>query len=121
MPDAASTAAVLVVRVGGERWGIPVGAVIEVLRGAALARVPASDPAVAGIVNHRGRVLTVADAARALGLAAPGPPSGDIVVVEGAGGRRFAVAVDAALELIPESRTGLATMDMDAIAAAIFA
>ncbi|MDX2261562.1 MAG: chemotaxis protein CheW [Gemmatimonadales bacterium] len=110
----------LVVRVAGTRWFIPVAGVIEVLRDAAVARLPGTPPAVRGIVNHRGRVLTVADPIRALGL--PGDVGGadDVVIVE-AGGHRFAVAVDGVVELAAEARTGLATLDLDSIASAIFA
>src|SRR5690606_25582005 len=67
--DAAPTDAALVVRLGADRWSIPVAAVIEVLRGQTLTRVPGADPVVLGLVNHRGRVLTVGDPARALGVA----------------------------------------------------
>jgi hypothetical protein len=45
----------------------------------------------------------------------------DLVVVELAGGRRFAVAVETVIELVAEPRTGLAPLDLDAVAAAIFA
>lgn len=121
MPEVASPRAGLVVRVGGIRWFIPVASVIEVVRHAPVSRVPSADAAVRGLVNHRGRVLAVGDAARALGLAAPLAANGDLVVVELPGGRRFAVAVDAVIELVPEARTGLAPLDLDAVAAAIFA
>lgn len=121
MPDAAALGAGLVVRVGGVRWFVPVAAVIEVLRDTPVARVPAADPSVVGLVNHRGRILTVGDAARALALANDVGPRRDLVVVESGEGRRFAVAVEAVIELAPTARTGLATLDLEAIATAIFA
>jgi chemotaxis signal transduction protein len=120
MPETASSRAGLVVRAGGVRWFIPVAAVIEVVRHAAVSRIPAA-AAVLGLVNHRGRVLAVGDAARALGLAVPLTGDADLVVVELAGGRRFAVAVETVIELVAEPRTGLAPLDLDAVAAAIFA
>ena len=109
----------LVVRVAGSRWFIPVTEVIEVLREPMVARLPASGDAVAGVVNHRGRVLTVADPVRALEL--PGQAGGlsDVIVVA-VEGHRFAVAVDAVIELVPEPRTGLATLDLVAVARAVF-
>jgi chemotaxis signal transduction protein len=118
MPDVSAPSG-LVVRVAGVRWYIPALGVIEVVRGVHVARVPMADPAVLGLMNHRGRVLTVADPVRALAL--PGASGGgrDLVVVE-AGGHRFAVATDAVIELVPEARTGLAMLDLDRIAAAIF-
>lgn len=109
----------LVVRVAGTRWFVPVAQVIEVLREPVVARLPGAGPEVAGVVNHRGRVLTVADPVRALEL--PGQPGGqrDIVVVS-VDSHRFAVAVDAVIELLAEPRTGLATLDLGAVARAVF-
>lgn len=110
----------LVVRVAGVRRYIPVTSVIEVLREARIIRVPGAVPAVLGMVNHRGRVLTVADARRALDLAGD-PTSGREIVVVDWQQRRFGVAVDAVVELVAEARTGLAELELDRIAAAVFA
>ncbi|HRP08244.1 MAG TPA: chemotaxis protein CheW, partial [Gemmatimonadales bacterium] len=84
-----------------------------------LSRLPGTSSMVAGAVNHRGQVLVVADPVRALDL--PGGSGGarDVVVVE-VGGRRLALALDAVIELVTETRTGLATMDLEAIAMAVF-
>jgi purine-binding chemotaxis protein CheW len=109
----------VVVRVAGARWYLPVQGVIEVLRDRPVSRLPGAPAAVVGVVNHRGRVLTVADPVRALELPGDGAGSGDLVVVEAAG-RRFAVAVDAVIELLAEPRTGLALLDLDAVALAVF-
>lgn len=117
--DSAPAVAGLVIRVGGVRWYLPVGSVIEVMRAPPVARVPTADAMVVGLVNHRGQILTVADPVRALQLAGGGAAGRELVVVE-AGGHRFAVAVDAVIELAAEARTGLATLDLDAIAHAIF-
>jgi hypothetical protein len=42
------------------------------------------------------------------------------VVVVATATRRFAVAVDAVIELAAEARTGLATLDVEAVADAVF-
>ena len=117
--DSSAKVTGLVVRVAGTRWFIPVSEVIEVLREPMVARLPAAGAAVAGVVNHRGRVLTVADPVRALEL--PGQAGGtrDVIVVA-TEGHRFAVAVDAVIELVAEPRTGLATLDLVAVARAVF-
>jgi purine-binding chemotaxis protein CheW len=109
----------VVVRVAGARWYLPVQGVIEVLRERPVARLPGAPATVVGVVNHRGRVLTVTDPVRALGLPGDGVGGGDLVVVEAAG-RRFVVAVDAVIELLAEPRTGLAMLDLDAVALAVF-
>lgn len=120
MAEARAAVGGLVVGVAGARWFIPVAGVVEVLRDALVVRVPGTPPAVRGMVNHRGRILTVADPIRALELPGDGGRTADVVVVE-ATGRRFAVAVDAVVELAAEARTGLATLDLDQVAHAIFA
>ncbi len=109
----------LIARAGGVRWFVPVAGVLEVLRAPVVARVPGAPPALLGVVNHRGRVLPVADPVRALGLSGASGISVEVVVVEG-GGRRFGIGVDGVVELAPAARMGLATMDLDAVAAAIF-
>lgn len=120
MPEQAPVVGGLVVRVAGSRWFIPVTGVIEVLRDALIIRVPGAAPGVRGMVNHRGRIITVADPVRALQLPGDAGSAGELVVVE-AEGRRFALAVDGVVELNAEARTGLATLDVIRVAHAIFA
>lgn len=109
----------LIVRVGAGRWYLPVGVVVEVLRGVTIIRVPGAGEGVRGLVNHRGRVLTVAHLGRFLGVPSDGGGGEEVVVVEAAG-QRFALAVDAVIELAPEPRTGLATVDLSQVSSAIF-
>ncbi|MEP6589744.1 MAG: chemotaxis protein CheW [Gemmatimonadota bacterium] len=120
MADGLPAVGGLVVRVAGSRWFIPVAGVIEVLRDAPVVRVPGAPPSVRGVVNHRGRILTVADPVRSLDLPGEAGGAGEIVVVE-ADNRRFALAVDGVVELSAEPRTGLATLDLIEVARAIFA
>lgn len=120
MPELGGGAGGLVVQVSGVRLAIPLAGVVEVLREARVIRVPGGVPAVRGMVNHRGRILTVADAVRALDLPGEAGPGREIVVVEWQH-RRFGIAVDAVVELSGEARTGLAEIDLEQIATAIFA
>lgn len=116
---AASKVAGLVVRVGGARWYLGVESVVEVLRTPTIARIPGAPATVAGLVNHRGHVLTVADPVRALALPGQGGSGRDVVVVE-EGSQRFALAVDAVIELVPEARTGLAALDLERVRQVVF-
>ncbi|MEO5825807.1 MAG: chemotaxis protein CheW [Gemmatimonadales bacterium] len=119
MSDPAGGTSCLIFRLGAQRFYLPVESVVHVMRSVAVTRVPGTASAVGGLVNHRGKVLTVAHMGEVLGIPVdPGP--GEVVVVENAG-RRFALAVDAVLELSAETRTGLARIDLDQVAAAIFA
>ena len=96
----ASTETTLVeVTVAGQACGIPVLAVRDVLDAQAVTRVPLAAPEIAGSLNLRGRVVTVIDLRRRLGL----PPreagsSGKYVVVE-LGGELYALAVDQVSEV----------------------
>jgi len=119
-PEPGGAVSGLVVEVGGARRYIPVGSVIEVLREARIIRVPGAVPAVSGMVNHRGRILTVASAVVALGLTGD-PAAGREVVVVQHGNRRFGLAVESVVELVADTRTGLAEIELEQIAAAIFA
>ena len=120
MAEAPQAATGLVVRVAGQRWFVPAATVIEVLRDVPLVRVPGAVAAVLGVVNHRGRIITVANTIRALDLPGTAGEGRDLVVAEHAG-RRFGVAVDGVVELAAEARTGLAELPLDVIATAIFA
>lgn len=52
---------VVVIRLGGERYALPMSAVAEVGRPPALTRVPGLPTWSAGVANWRGRVLAVVD------------------------------------------------------------
>jgi purine-binding chemotaxis protein CheW len=119
MSDATPAGSCLIFRLGGGRWFLPVGSVVEVLRRVPLTRVPGAAPAVRGLVNHRGRVLTVAHLGQILDIPLDASGSEEVVVVEAAG-HRFGLAVDGVLELSSEPRTGLALIDLEQVAEAIF-
>ncbi len=73
--------------IGSERFGLPLAAVREVVNPAATSRVPRAPSAVRGIMNLRGRVVTVVDLAQLLGISgAPpsqaGPPTGKVVLLD---------------------------------------
>lgn len=63
---------VVVVRLGGSRYALPMSAVAEVGRPPTLTRVPGLPSWLAGVANWRGRVLAVLDL-RPLLAASPGP------------------------------------------------
>ncbi len=58
----------VVFRVGLERYGLPLAAVREVVQPSQMSRVPRSPKSVRGIMNLRGRVVTVVDLAALLGV-----------------------------------------------------
>lgn len=58
--------------VDGTWFGLPVGCVNDVFRPLALTRVPLAPPAIAGILNLRGRIVTMIDMDARLGRGARG-------------------------------------------------
>jgi purine-binding chemotaxis protein CheW len=98
----------VVFRVAGERYGLPLGAVREVvLPQPPFARVPRSSDAVRGVMNLRGRVVAVVDLAALVGLA-PQPlvaTAGQVLILD-QGKRTLGFLIGGVLgveDLAPES------------------
>ncbi len=79
----------------GRHWcGIPLESVQEAVVAGAVTPVPLAPPAVVGLVNLRGRVLTVVDLARVLRLEAGRPTGGGMLVVLDGAWQDVALLVD---------------------------
>ena len=76
-----TAAEVVVVRLGGARYALPMAVVAEVGRPPQLTRVPGLPAWVAGLANWRGRVLPVLDLRPLLGGAALAATHGRLVVL----------------------------------------
>jgi len=95
----------LLFRCGGQVLAVEAGVVREILAASEPTRIPGSSPAVLGLVNVRGTLVPVVDAAQAVGL--PGPsPRGTLVIVE-RHGRPVGLAVDEVLDLVSVSAASL--------------
>jgi purine-binding chemotaxis protein CheW len=79
-------------QLAGESFALELGLVREVRRGAEITPVSGAPPAVSGLVNLDGKVATVLDACRALGLDARA--RGACLVVLGSGPELVALRVD---------------------------
>lgn len=89
---------VLIVEVDGQRYGILVAEVLEILPIFTVATLPGAPAVVAGVVNLRGEVVPVVDVRRRVGAPdSPVVPSDRLVVVHP--GRTLALRVDAAREV----------------------
>ena len=102
-PAAEVTSDVMLVRLAGTSYALPVAAVREIVRLPAVTRVPGLPAFVAGLANVRGRVLAIIDLRPLLHLDAPRGKR--LVILDGAGeasgGRAIVgVVVDAALNLV---------------------
>jgi len=54
--------------VAGQRFGLPVSIVREILRSQAQTPVPSADPVITGLINLRGEIVTAVDLRRRLGF-----------------------------------------------------
>ncbi len=83
---------------GAERWGVDITHVVDVLPMRAVTPVPCAPPFVLGVINHRGRVLSILDLRPLLDLAGDGFGKGSQAVVVEAGGMTFGIATHGAIE-----------------------
>ena len=90
-------------RVGSELFGVPISVVQEIVRVPAIAQIPQAPDFVAGVINLRGRIITVVDLHKRLNYAASDSHSraklSRILVVE-VEGRLIGVIVDEVREVI---------------------
>ena len=104
------TATYVTVEVGEQLFGIPIEHVHDVFVVSGLTRVPLAPPEIAGLVNLRGRVLTMIDLRCRLGLPPRGEPGRLIAVGIEFEGESFGLLVDTVGEVMQ-----LAAADRDDI------
>ncbi|MCC7038137.1 MAG: chemotaxis protein CheW [Alphaproteobacteria bacterium] len=86
---------VLAVYLGNEMFGLPIAQMQGVLETLPLTFVPLAPPAVRGVMNLRGRIVTAVDLRTLLGLAErPGVAQANMSVVIENGGELFSLLVD---------------------------
>lgn len=86
--------------VDGARYGVPVGDVLEVQPAAPLTRLPLAAPAVRGLMNLRGRIVTVLDLRRCLGLPERGDGEPAVNLVLGTADNPLGLLADQAGDVI---------------------
>lgn len=99
-PTSDLTIQLVVCVVAGERYGIEVGRVHEIIRSTAITALPGVGKSFSGVINLRGRVIPVMDLRREFGLPdAPATRLSRIVVAEAAGAH-IGLVVDAVNEVV---------------------
>jgi purine-binding chemotaxis protein CheW len=88
------------VRVAGELYGVDVAEVLELQSGVTLTRLPLAAPAVAGLMNLRGRIVTVLDLRRCLGVAPRPAGEPPVNLVLGAADNPLGLLADQAGDVI---------------------
>jgi purine-binding chemotaxis protein CheW len=86
--------------VDGQRFGLEIGSVHDVFMAGAVTKVPLAPPAVAGLINLRGRVVTAICMRRLLRLPTAAVHAGAMVVGIERAGESFGVIVDSVGEVI---------------------
>lgn len=111
MSDAA-VGRVVVCRVGTRRFTVPVAAVREVVVTPAIVPIPGVPPAIRGIVNVRGGLITVVAGAGL--MEEPGAGAGEMLLVLAIHEGRVAIEVDDVEDLhTTESAGRLPALDID--------
>ena len=103
----------LLVSLEGAVVAIPADPVIEILPARPYARLPGAEEAVAGLVNRRGRMLTVIDLGAALQLASTASDDQHRVVVVSWQGKELGLAVKDVLQITTEWWNGDAADEDD--------
>ncbi|MDQ3949006.1 MAG: chemotaxis protein CheW [Gemmatimonadota bacterium] len=88
----------LLFRAGDRTFGCGIDAVREIVPQRRATRLPGAPPAVQGLINLRGTIVTVVDLSLWLGGERPAAPDGSIVLVDH-GPRVAGVAVDEVLDV----------------------
>ena len=92
----------LLIRVGGDRYGLPIEEVVEVVDDAKAETVPGAQHAVRGIASIRGRMVPVVHLGALLTGCSPPSECAPTVVVARCGDRRVAFEVDDADTVVRE-------------------
>jgi purine-binding chemotaxis protein CheW len=105
---------VVVCRVGGERFAVPVASVREILAAPELTRIPGVPSVVRGLANVRGTLVTAVSGRGLLGL--PEPHTGDWLLVLTTRDGRVGVVMDDVEDLHEEAgATALPVLDIEAL------
>jgi purine-binding chemotaxis protein CheW len=91
----------LLFRSAGQTFAVDAESAREILPVQPATRIPGAAPAVRGLVNVRGLLVTLVDAAGAMGLdAAPASPGAGAVLLLDHRGHRVGLVVDEVLDLV---------------------
>ncbi|HXV64340.1 MAG TPA: chemotaxis protein CheW [Vicinamibacteria bacterium] len=101
------TAHLVCFRIGTETYGVDIFAVREIVKPQQITPVPGSSSHVLGIINLRGRIISVMDLAHRLGLGVSRPGRSSRILVVDLDGFTVGFLVDAATEVIKLDREAI--------------
>ena len=104
----------LMFRLDDRDFGLPIATVVEIVRHQGATPVPRAGPAVEGIVGLRGRMVTIVDTRRGIGMSPRLPDAKAQVVVVDWAGERFGLVVDSVIRVTRQGE-GIAVLDLGAL------
>ena len=91
----------IIFRLGGQEYGLPIAAVVEVARPPdRITRLPKAPDFIDGVINLRGKVVPIIDLCRRFELAPEASPAGRRILVVAVGGRPTGFLVDGISEIL---------------------
>lgn len=96
----AGTAHLVCFRIGRETFGVDIFAVREIVKAQEITAVPGTNDYVLGIINLRGKIISVMDLAARLGLGAASVDRASRILVVDLDGMTVGFLVDAATEVL---------------------
>jgi purine-binding chemotaxis protein CheW len=99
----------------GQLFGLPIERVQDVFTSPSLTRVPLAGPEVAGVLNLRGRIVTVIDLAKRLEMKASNAGKAHMVIGVEFGAESFGILVDRVSEVLslPDAEREPAPINLD--------
>jgi purine-binding chemotaxis protein CheW len=86
--------------IGGQLFGLPILRVQDVFTPERLTRVPLAPPEIAGVLNLRGRIVTLVDMRRRLGLAQHGDDAAPMAIGVELRGESYGLLIDSVGEVL---------------------
>ena len=100
MSETVSMQEYVTAQIGGQLIGLPILRVQDVFIPEGLTRVPLAPPEIAGVLNLRGRIVTVIDMRRRLGLGAGGAAETPLAIGVESRGESYGLLIDAIGEVL---------------------
>ena len=98
--DAVSTRDYVTATVGGQLFGLPILQVQDVFVPERVTPVPLAPPEIAGVLNLRGRIVTMIDLRQRLGLERRDPGARSMAIGVEIGGESYGLLIDAVGEVL---------------------
>jgi purine-binding chemotaxis protein CheW len=92
-------------RVGRETYGVPIATVHEIVRVPEITAVPNAPDYLEGVINLRGKIVSIIDLRKRFGETAMQPSSKNRILVAEVNGKLLGLVVDSASEVLKIART----------------